>query len=252
MQQSVRNLCQKLKGDHLSPFCTGARYALTTQKRFPSEIPLTMKRLQHQVPFKQFFWSNYTICQISSRNLWRETNLFARAYRNSWTLDARVGRWMLDAGSRTLDAGLWTLDSGHWTLDGGLSMLDVGRYYLDAGLWALGTFVDCFRRKWKASFWFCLINYWKFFEYESVRTSWSRLFYGAYRNSWTLDVRVGHWTLDTGLWTLDSGHWTVEGVYPYEYMDCWKRFKEESLPDKESFYSEINNEHITDEDYTHP
>ena len=40
-----------------------------------------------------------------------------------------------------------------------------------------------------------------------------------------------------------------KGVYPYEYMDSWKRFKEESLPDKESFYSELNNEHITDEDY---
>ena len=38
-------------------------------------------------------------------------------------------------------------------------------------------------------------------------------------------------------------------VYPYEYMDCWEKFKEESLPDKESFYSEVNNEHITDEDY---
>ena len=34
-------------------------------------------------------------------------------------------------------------------------------------------------------------------------------------------------------------------------MDSWKRFKEESLPDKESFYSEINKEHITDEDYAH-
>ena len=40
-----------------------------------------------------------------------------------------------------------------------------------------------------------------------------------------------------------------KGVYPYEYMDSWKRFKEESLPDKEYFYSELNNEHITDEDY---
>ena len=36
-----------------------------------------------------------------------------------------------------------------------------------------------------------------------------------------------------------------KGVYPYEYMDNWKRFKEESLPDKESHYSELNNEHIT-------
>ena len=34
-------------------------------------------------------------------------------------------------------------------------------------------------------------------------------------------------------------------------MDSWKRFKEESLPDKESFYSELNKEHITDEDYAH-
>ena len=42
-----------------------------------------------------------------------------------------------------------------------------------------------------------------------------------------------------------------KGVYPYEYMDSWKRYKEESLPDKESFYSELNNEHITDEDYAH-
>ena len=34
-------------------------------------------------------------------------------------------------------------------------------------------------------------------------------------------------------------------------MDSWKRFKEESLPDKESFYSELNKERITDEDYAH-
>ena len=34
-------------------------------------------------------------------------------------------------------------------------------------------------------------------------------------------------------------------------MDSWKRFKEESLPDKEYFYSKLNKEHITDEDYAH-
>ena len=34
-------------------------------------------------------------------------------------------------------------------------------------------------------------------------------------------------------------------------MDSWKRFKEESLPDKESFYSELNKEDIPDEDYAH-
>ena len=42
-----------------------------------------------------------------------------------------------------------------------------------------------------------------------------------------------------------------KGVYTYEYMDSWKKFKEKSLPDKESFYSKLNNEHITDEDYAH-
>ena len=34
-------------------------------------------------------------------------------------------------------------------------------------------------------------------------------------------------------------------------MDSWERFKEESLPDKEYFYSKLSIEHITDEDYAH-
>ena len=42
-----------------------------------------------------------------------------------------------------------------------------------------------------------------------------------------------------------------KGVYPYEYMDSWERFNETELPDKESFYSELNKEGITDEDYVH-
>ena len=43
MQQSVRNVCAKFKVDHLSRFRTGARHVVTTKKRFPSKIPLTMK-----------------------------------------------------------------------------------------------------------------------------------------------------------------------------------------------------------------
>ena len=42
-----------------------------------------------------------------------------------------------------------------------------------------------------------------------------------------------------------------KGFYPYEYMDSWKRSKEEALPDKEYFYSELNKEGITNEDYVH-
>ena len=34
-------------------------------------------------------------------------------------------------------------------------------------------------------------------------------------------------------------------------MDSWKRFNETSLPDKESFYSNLNMEGITDVDYKH-
>ena len=42
-----------------------------------------------------------------------------------------------------------------------------------------------------------------------------------------------------------------KGVYPYEYMNSWGRFKETSLLDKNSFYSELNLEDITDKDYVH-
>ena len=35
-----------------------------------------------------------------------------------------------------------------------------------------------------------------------------------------------------------------KGIYPYEYMDSWERFKETSLAKKESFYSKLNDEHI--------
>ena len=40
-------------------------------------------------------------------------------------------------------------------------------------------------------------------------------------------------------------------VYPYEYMDNWERFNETSLPNKESFYSNLNMENIEDLDYRH-
>ena len=42
-----------------------------------------------------------------------------------------------------------------------------------------------------------------------------------------------------------------KGIYPYEYMDSWGRFSETKLPDKEKFYSKLNDEHITDEEYEH-
>ena len=40
-----------------------------------------------------------------------------------------------------------------------------------------------------------------------------------------------------------------KGVYPYEYMDSWEKFDETSFSDKTTFYSVLNLEDITDEDY---
>ena len=42
-----------------------------------------------------------------------------------------------------------------------------------------------------------------------------------------------------------------KGVYPYDYVDCMKKFDETSLPPKEAFYSKLTGEGITDEDYQH-
>ena len=39
-----------------------------------------------------------------------------------------------------------------------------------------------------------------------------------------------------------------KGVYPYDYMDSFDKFSEK-LPPKEEFYSVLNNEHISDENY---
>ena len=42
-----------------------------------------------------------------------------------------------------------------------------------------------------------------------------------------------------------------KGVYPYECMDSWEKFDETSWPPKEDFYSELDLEGISDEDYAH-
>ena len=42
---------------------------------------------------------------------------------------------------------------------------------------------------------------------------------------------------------------TRKGVYPYEYMDSLEKFKETKLPTREAFYSRLNDEGISNEDY---
>ena len=40
-----------------------------------------------------------------------------------------------------------------------------------------------------------------------------------------------------------------KGVYPYDYMNSWSKMDETSLSSKDDFYSKLNDEHISDEDY---
>ena len=42
-----------------------------------------------------------------------------------------------------------------------------------------------------------------------------------------------------------------KAIYPYEYMDSFEKFSETSLPKKEDFYSKLNDEHITEDEYAH-
>ena len=41
-----------------------------------------------------------------------------------------------------------------------------------------------------------------------------------------------------------------KGVYPYDFMDSFNKFYEK-LPSKEEFYSQLNGQHISEEDYQH-
>ena len=43
----------------------------------------------------------------------------------------------------------------------------------------------------------------------------------------------------------------AKGVYPYDYVNSLERLKETKLPPKEAFYSKLDEEEISDEDYQH-
>ena len=42
-----------------------------------------------------------------------------------------------------------------------------------------------------------------------------------------------------------------KGIYPYEYMTDWDKFKETKLPPREAFYSKLNIAGVREEDYEH-
>ena len=42
-----------------------------------------------------------------------------------------------------------------------------------------------------------------------------------------------------------------KGVYPYDFMDSFEKFDQTELPTKDKFYSILNDQHITDDEYDH-
>ena len=40
-----------------------------------------------------------------------------------------------------------------------------------------------------------------------------------------------------------------KGVHPYNFMDSFEKFNQTELPTKDQFYSILNNQHITDDEY---
>ena len=42
-----------------------------------------------------------------------------------------------------------------------------------------------------------------------------------------------------------------KGVYPYDHMDSFEKFDQTELPTKEQFYSILNDQHITNDEYNH-
>ena len=44
---------------------------------------------------------------------------------------------------------------------------------------------------------------------------------------------------------------TRKGVYPYDYVSSIEKLTETQLPPKDQFYSKLNDEEISDDDYQH-
>lgn len=55
-------------------------------------------------------------------------------------------------------------------------------------------------------------------------------------------------------YNLDNSKFNLllrKGVYPYEYMDSFDKFNDTDLPDIEKFYSKLNFDQLSEDDYKH-
>ena len=74
---------------------------------------------------------------------------------------------------------------------------------------------------------------------------------GKVKNGKSLqDIFANTWKFfQNKTWTTDIKAFemlTRKGVYPYSFMDSWKRFEETSLPPRKAYYNDLTNQHITD------
>ena len=51
--------------------------------------------------------------------------------------------------------------------------------------------------------------------------------------------------------TEDFNLLTRKGVFPYEYLDCVNKLQDPCLPPRESFYSSLTGETVSESDYAH-
>ena len=181
--KSLQNTCREfnlLKINHRRYFSK----ILTSKMTYSNDFCLRKK---------SFVAKSQNWCPLIISTSVKAVFILAMNGHNSWTLDAKVGRWTLDSGRKTLETGRWTLDAGLWTLDSGCWTLDAGSWTLhsrgwtlDATLWTLGsgswtlslTVLEQNQKPVSDSAW---LNYWKFFGCQSLRTSWSHLLYRDYR-----------------------------------------------------------------------
>ena len=73
-------------------------------------------------------------------------------------------------------------------------------------------------------------------------------------NSWAVGNLSEERFIYTREYFTDSNQFNLmkaKGVYPYDYMDSFSKFDDTVLPSREDFYSLLNDEDISADDYNH-
>ena len=97
----------------------------------------------------------------------------------------------------------------------------------------------------------------RFLEYEIVEDNLIKCKCLSYHKDYSkkIDKELKKRFKSTFKFSMDDSNKFVlmlrKGVYPYEYMEEWKKFSETLLPEKDDFYGNPSMENITDTHYMH-